>query len=298
MGIRRFFISVLFLAMIPCTVQAQSCSDYKIIPTKISVSPEIPKVDYNNKKTLKEINDAKAQQRHTEWLEKNGLTGVIQPKDMTTQGYHEMGMAAYFLSKLTKLPPNRPGANSCLYFESIDLTMMFRSQIVIPKEFKPGECDYKVIDKHERRHYEAMRESAQEVVRQAQKDLPAILGEIENRKYNVRSFAEKAKAMQAAVHPAVMDYMQKVLGAELMKRNDIIDSPESYDAAGAARRSCNPELYEKRVDTVPLPKEQVAPPVKKEECKKPALRPELQEYSDALDALAGTSAQEESDCKD
>lgn len=234
-----FITAICMVLIVPSLARAQTCGDFKIVPTKINIGLDLPKPEFNHDKTVEEINDAESDVRKLEWLKKNGLAGVHSAKDMVTQGYHQSGFSMLLYAKQAKLPYNKPGANHCLYFESVHFSLLFRAQIVIPKDFKYDGCAYNIIKRHELQHHQAMNDAANSVSKKLQAELPNIVAAAENRSYpSANSFAEKAKMMQIILQKKVIEYTQKEMVAELEERNHAIDSPEEYATTSQKKHAC------------------------------------------------------------
>lgn len=216
---------------------AAGCADYKPAPTVINIELELPDPVYDLSRTIKEINKG---QSSDDWLRKNGMQKIWKSSDMMMLGYAEGGMAMMTSGKFKATNYDRYGVYYCPYVTHLDLAMMFRTRIVIPKEFKKGGCRFNAVHAHEYRHYKANRDVAEEFVRRLHKDLPIIIREIETRQPYVegKDMNQTVEAMKTALRDAIESYIMMSMMEEGERRNGMIDTPEEYAAAGPIMKAC------------------------------------------------------------
>lgn len=235
----RLFLVLVLLTVLPDLAQAAGCYQVKPAPTKINVSVELPEPFYNLKQDIKTVNKNRAEINDA-WIAKNGMHKVWKSSDMVLLGYAEGEMALYYTARLDIQKYDSYGVYYCLYIKDIDISMMFRTRIVIPNNFKNGGCRFNLVHEHELRHYQTNRDVAQKFTDQLRRDLPVMVREMENRQpyiegKHVKKVAENLKAsLQDSVKAYIIDSMQ----AELARRNGQIDTPEEYASSGPKMAAC------------------------------------------------------------
>lgn len=159
---------------------------------------------------------------------------------MTKLGYADGGAALVSGLGMMARYYDRYGVYYCIYISKLELAMMFRTRIVIPKEFKNGGCRFNMIHEHEYRHYQANRDVTEEFVKRLYKDLPVIIADIENRQpYVQKSEVPQAfKRLQENIKLAIESYIIESMREEMKRRNSLIDTPEEYASTGPKLRAC------------------------------------------------------------
>lgn len=237
MGIVRFLTLISFLCLLPSVAKAAGCAVEKPAATVINIELELPDPVYDLKRTVKEINKGHSSD---DWLQKNGMQKIWKSSDMVMLGYAEGGMAMMTSARFKATPYDRYGVYYCPYVTHLDLAMMFRTRIVIPKDFKNGGCRFNAVRAHELRHYQANRDVAEEFVRRLHKDLPVIIREIETRQPYVegKDMHAAVEAMKQGLKDAVESYILMSMIEEGERRNGLIDTPEEYASAGPIMKAC------------------------------------------------------------
>jgi hypothetical protein len=233
----RFLATLGLLCFLPIAADAAGCADYKPAPTVINIELELPEPVYDLSRTIKEINKGKSAD---DWLEKNGMQKIWKSSDMVMLGYAEGGMAMMTSSRYKATNYDKYGVYYCPYVTHLDLAMIFRTRIVIPKEFPNGGCRFNAVNTHEYKHYKANRDVAEQFVRRLYKDLPVIIREIENRQPYVegKDMNKTVELMKHGLRDAVESYIMMSMMEEGDRRNSMIDTPEEYAAAGPIMKAC------------------------------------------------------------
>ena len=214
------------------------CKDLKPGGVKIDVQLELPKPMYDLKKDLKEINADRS--GIDDWLTRNGMQKVWRSKEMSTLGYAEGGTAMVSGVEMMAQNYDPYGVYYCPYVTKVHLAMMFRTRIVIPKNFKNGGCRFNLIHEHELRHYQVNRDVAKKFVDRLNNDLTVIVSEIENRQpYVQRGEVPKAfERMKAEIRSAIEIYVIESMRDEMARQNGMIDTPEEYASGSVKIRAC------------------------------------------------------------
>lgn len=235
---RLFIFSVMVLTSSQVMAAGGTCAGKKPFKTQISVSVELPPPLYDLKRSLSEIN--KKNDAADEWLVRNGMQKVWKSADMTMLGYAEggAGMAAGF--GLDAKRHDKYGVYYCLYVKHVDLSMIFRTKIVIPKNFKNGGCRFNEVHQHEYRHYEANREVVEKFTKKLEADLPFIISEMERTWPYVdgSNAMSTIEALKGSMKDAIEAYIMQGMSEELRRRNNLIDTPEEYASMGPKMQAC------------------------------------------------------------
>lgn len=237
MAVRLSFKILLFFFITSGAAYAAGCGDYKKTPTNINIELELPEPVYDLGKSIGEINKGATAD---EWLKKNGMQEIWRSSEMVRLGYASGGMAQLTMFRFKVQKYDRYGVYWCPYVDYLDLAMMFRTVIVIPKNFAKGGCRFNAVAAHEYKHYKANRDVAEEFVRRLHKDLPVIIREMENRQPYVegKDVNKTLADMQASFKDAIESYIMRSMVEEGRRRNGMIDSPAEYAAAGQIIQAC------------------------------------------------------------
>lgn len=214
------------------------CSDRRPAPVGINIELELPDPHYDFQKSIKEINVDRS--GLDEWIVRNGMQQVWKSKEMTKLGYAAGGMAMLSSMGVIARHYDRYGVYYCTYVSNIDIAMMFRTLVVIPKNFKRGGCRFNLIHEHELLHYQTNRDVVRKFVERLYRDLPVIIADIENRQpYVQKSEVQNAfKRLQESIKFAVESYILDSMRAELDRKHALIDTPEEYASSSAKLRAC------------------------------------------------------------
>lgn len=228
----------LCLLAAPFQAEAAGCATTRPFNTKISIDLKLPEPVYDLKRDIADIN--KSDSSFDGWLRKNGMRKVWRSSSMRTLGYAEGGAGVVTSMSFQVWPYEGEGVYYCPYIKSVELSMMFRTRIVIPKNFKKGGCRFNTVHEHELRHYQTNRDTAREFVKKLYRDLPVIIKEIETRQPYVsgEKVQQTLDLYKASLKSAIELYMIEGMGKALEKRNGLIDSPEEYASAGPKMRAC------------------------------------------------------------
>lgn len=214
------------------------CSDRRPAPIGINIELELPDPYYDFKKSIDDINIDRS--GLDEWIVRNGMQQVWQSKEMTRLGYAAGGMATMSSMHLTAKHYDRYGVYYCTYVSKIDIAMMFRTMIVIPKNFKRNGCRFNHVHEHELLHYQTNRDVVRKFVERLYRDLPVIIAHIENSQpYVPKAEVQNAfKRLQENIKFAVESYILDSMRIELDRQNALIDTPEEYASSGEKLRAC------------------------------------------------------------
>jgi hypothetical protein len=231
-------ILVLVFTLPAYAAETEFCHQIKPAPTTINVNLELPKPYYDLKQSIQDIN--KDNSDNEEWLKKNGMQKVWRSEDMTKLGYAEGGAAMMVSVQLQVKNYDMYGVYYCPFVTHIDVAMIFRTRIVIPKEIKKGGCRFKTVLEHELLHYQANGEVAIEFVEKLERDLPIIVAETEKMQPYVlgADVKKRVEDIKASLKDAIEVYVIKGMSDEMERRNSLIDTPAEYAAAGDKILAC------------------------------------------------------------
>ncbi len=220
------------------TEKGQYCKDLKGAPVQIDVQLELPKPVYDLHQSLKDINQDRSS--IDDWLKRSGMQKVWRSQEMAKLGYAEGGMAMVSGVQMMARHYDRYGVYYCPYVTKVDLAMMFRTRIVIPKNFKNGGCRFNLIHEHELRHYQVNHDTAKKFVDRLNNDLSVIVSEIENRQPYVPKGEVPAafERMKTEIKSAVEVYVLQSMREEMARQNMLIDTPEEYASSGPKLKAC------------------------------------------------------------
>ncbi len=223
------FIIALSVLLFPLMAHAATCQGSKGFTTALNVNLETPPPVLDLKRSLSDINEGQ-NEAHEEWLKKNGMQTIWKAENMETAGTTAGAWGSFVDFKMTATAADTYGLLVCPYFKQINLNLMYRSIISIPKEFPGGSCAYKVIMTHELKHHNTNVKIVQDAVARFRKDLPLLVTEIE--KSGAASPRGQIDATIATIKQKISDafkiYLEDTIAREMKKQNELIDSPEEY----------------------------------------------------------------------
>lgn len=231
------YVAFSIFLLIPDAYAASACSpEGRRYPIHIDLNFEIADPYILQDHTFEQIN-AESEQSRKKWLEDNGLEEVWTTKSLDTLGYASGGMAAnYITSAYARSRAYR--SYYCAYYRKIEVNIMYRTLIRIPKEFRKGGCVYNSVLEHELRHHKANADSFRTYMSQLQKDLPKMAAFYERTPIRPRDVNRRFEVMQTSIKEAVDLYIQDYVFPAADKINREIDSPESYAAESRKIDAC------------------------------------------------------------
>ncbi len=238
MTVLRFLLTFFLLLAVPSFAFA-GCADKKGFKTATKIDLSLPNALFDQSKTLKEMNEDQSL-AHEQWLKKNGMETVWKASSMETYGLAAGGFGTAMQFAMTGKPYGPYGLDGCLYFKSIDFSMIYRTIISIPKEFMPGSCIHKVIFVHEMKHHNTNAEIVRKAVARFEKDLPVMVAHMEKSAAGVnhRFVQDEYKSMQQKMRDALDVYLKQEIAREMERQNSAIDSPEEYTSGSLLIKEC------------------------------------------------------------
>lgn len=232
-------IAVLLLPAPSYAAKYRACAGVKDFKTALKLDLAIPGPYFDFSQSRKQLNSDR-KEAHEEWLKKNGMQTVWSADRMETMGLASGGWGLVSQYRAVAKPYDSYGTAYCPYFSVIELNMMYRTIISIPKDFKKGGCVFNIIMEHEMRHHETNMAVAREVVARLEKDLPTIIAEIETSgSYVPRNRVDaRFQFLQDSLEGAIDIYLQENMKAEMRRRNEKIDSPEEYERSSREVDRC------------------------------------------------------------
>ena len=240
---RRLTIFLFLLLTFAQPVQAAqkytACAKEKKFQTPIKIDLAIPDPHFDLSKSRKELNEGQ-EASHQAWLKQNQMETVWKASRMETLGQAAGGWGMITEIRATGVPYDRYGTSYCPYFQSVQLNMMYRTIISIPKNFKQGGCTFNHILEHEMRHHATNVAIVNQTVARLKKDLPVIIAEIESSGSYVSKLQAPARfqMMQNGLKEAVEIYMSHSMRNEMAKQNALIDTPEEYARGSVVIKEC------------------------------------------------------------
>ena len=237
-GFRLLCLTLLSLIMTAAETRAASgCSPKdRRYPIKLSLNYEIADPYILQDQTFEQIN-AETEETRQKWLEDNGLQEVWSTKRLDTLGYASAGMAAnYITSAYARSYAYR--SYYCAYYKHIEVNIIYRTLIRIPKEFRKGGCVYNAVLDHELRHDKANADSFRKYMVQLEKDLPKMAMFYERTPIRPRDVNRRFEAMRGSIKEAIDLYIDDFVLPAADKINREIDSPESYAKDGKKIDAC------------------------------------------------------------
>lgn len=219
--------------------QDHVCKTLKPYRTAIDVHLEMPEEPYYDLSlSLRDLN-RNMEQHKLDWLEENNMREVWRASDMEIQGLASTGMAMLHEFQVEAFAIDKFGAYWCPYFKNLYVELFYRTMIQIPKKYKPGSCQYKLIDEHELKHHVTNKTATAEYFFKFHEDVHKIVAEIENQPSITRSqFDQRVDEMKQAMEDAMYVYFVDMLGQDLHERNALIDTPEEYANVSKALDEC------------------------------------------------------------
>jgi hypothetical protein len=231
---------ILFLPQPSHAGKYRACAGAKDFRTALKIDLAIPEPHFDFSKSRKQMNGDGEKEAHKEWLKKNGMQTVWSADRMETLGLAAGGWGLISQFRSVAKPYDSYGTAYCPYFRVIELNMIYRTIISIPRNFKKGGCVFNIVMEHEMRHHATNVAVAREVVARLQKDLPTIIAEIETSGSYVprHQVDSRFRYLQASLEDAIDIYVQESMKAEMRRRNDLIDTPAEYERSSRKIEKC------------------------------------------------------------
>lgn len=214
-----------------------ACQQKKQYTSKIVINMETPDPVYDLSNDIKFLNnDGGASAK--EWIEKNKMQGIWSSQHMEKAGQAAGGWAVYYNYKLDVQPFDPYWAYACLYIKDMTISMMYRTIIMIPKDYKKGGCAYNLIQDHELKHFNVGKSVAQKTAERLRQDMPKILERLEAEHVGSDKAQQRADQMKVSMTELVDVYFKHVMREEMGRLNNQVDSPEEYAGIGRGIRAC------------------------------------------------------------
>lgn len=233
---------IVCLLAVFCSAQVQAatqttCQTIKPYKTEIVINLEVPDPYYDFTKNKNQVNAA-GQASRDEWLARNNMHGVWSSNHMTTLGQASGGWAANYSWNIEGQPLDQYGAYSCIFVKRIEVNMMFRTMIIIPKDYPRKSCDFEVIHEHELRHYDVNRRVALKTAMQLEKDMPVVIMDLEQDYIGRDKVEGRFEEIKKSVQDLVEVYFKQVMSEEMDHLNNLIDTPEEYSSHKTKVAAC------------------------------------------------------------
>ena len=235
--ISRVILIVLCLTAPKAFAQESSCGQKKPYASNVTINMETPDPVYDLTKNIKFLNsDGGASSR--EWIQKNKMQGIWSSRHIEKAGQAAGGWAVYYNYKLDAQPFDPYWAYACLYVKDMTINMMYRTIIMIPKEYPKGGCAFNLIQTHELKHFAVGKSVAQKTAERLRKDMPEILARLEADHVGSDKTQQRASELKVSITEVVEVYFKQVMREEIERLNNQVDSPEEYTSIGRGIRAC------------------------------------------------------------
>ncbi len=229
-------LAVLSAARANAAVQT-TCLTLKPYKTDVLINLEVPDPYYDFTKNRDQVNNAGKVTRD-EWLARNNMHGIWSSNHMTTLGQASGGWAANYSWNIEGQPLDQYGAYSCIFVKRIEVNMMFRTMIIIPKDYPRKSCDFEVIHAHELRHYDVNRKVALKTAMRLEKDMPLVIMDLEKDYIGRDAVEGRFEDIKKSVQDLVEVYFKQVMSEEMDRLNSLIDTPEEYSSHKTKVAAC------------------------------------------------------------
>ena len=237
-------LSFLFVNPVWAADPPSPCLQKKPYKSDVVINLEVPEPHYDLTKTKAYLNNDGGRAKE-EWLKKNNMQSVWSSKHMTTMGLAEGAWAANYRWTIDPEPLDQYWAYACLYVKRLEINMMFRTMIIIPKDYPQSGCDFEVIHEHELKHYKVNRMVALKTAKRLEDDMPKILATLESPHAGSDSINARAADIKKSLQELVDVYFKQVMREEMAALNGKIDSPEEYSSHDKQVRACEERRRQK-----------------------------------------------------
>ncbi len=237
-------LSFLFVNPVWAAYPQSPCLQKKPYKRDVVINLEVPEPHYDLTKTKAYLNNDGGRAKE-EWLKKNNMQSVWSSKHMTTMGLAEGAWAANYRWMIDPEPLDQYWAYACLYVRHLEINMIFRTMIIIPKDYPRNSCDFEVIHEHELKHYKVNRMVALKTAKRLEDDMPKILATLESPHTGSDSINARAADIKKSLQELVDVYFKQVMREEMAALNGKIDSPEEYSSHDKQVRACEERRRQK-----------------------------------------------------
>lgn len=241
-------LSLLFITPARADNPPSACLQKKPYKSDVTINIEVPEPYYDLTRTKAYLNNDGGRAKQ-EWLKKNNMQSVWSSKHMTTMGLAEGAWAANYRWTIDPEPLDQYWAYACLYVRRLEIDMIFRTMIIIPKDYPQKSCDFEVIHEHELKHYNVNRMVALKTAKRLEDDMPKILATLESPHAGSHAISTRAEDIKKSLRELVDVYFKQVMREEMKALNGKIDSPEEYSSHDKYVRACEERRRRKTPDT-------------------------------------------------
>ncbi len=238
------WLSFLFVNPVWASSPLSPCLQKKPYKSDVVINLEVPEPHYDLSQTKAYLNNGRDRAKE-EWLRKNNMQSVWSSKHMTTMGLAEGAWAANYNWTIDPEPLDQYWAYACLYVKRLEINMIYRTMILIPKEYPRNGCDFEVIHEHELKHYKVNRMVALKTAKKLEDDMPKILATLESPHAGSDSINARATDIKKSLQELVDVYFRQVMREEMSALNDKVDSPEEYSSHDKNVRACEERRRQK-----------------------------------------------------
>lgn len=204
----------------------------------VNIELFVPEPNYELDKNLKQINRG-SESDHAMWLKQNGLDSLWSHTDLQTNGDTGSGWELSYSFHAQSVPLDSFGAYYCPFILSLDMAILFRTNIRIAREFPRGTCEFDAIERHEYKHYLVNKYVMEQAVEKMRADMPHMITMLEMEGYVGREAIEtRIEVMKKALSDAVSVYLKEELSRQMRDLNAQVDTPEEYDRVSKLRKIC------------------------------------------------------------
>lgn len=201
------------------TSQAQALTCKAQGAVKISVQTLDPAPKLNTRQNLKQIN-SKAKS-HGLLKRGNMVLGLTQSEVSAAMRFYVSGPQG--------------GGRACVNVDRVNATFGHKKlTILVPREYRRGSCQFKVVLQHENEHVRINREGVRKYAKILKRELVKVVRRLNPQ--HVSSLKQGQKQAERALQK-VMKSVSARFNKEVRKQHARIDKPGGpYDASGACRK--------------------------------------------------------------
>lgn len=251
--ISRFiiFAALLFL---PLAAQATAtpdptgtgelCLRNKPAATDINIELYIPEPDYDNSQPAKALTNPAS---NAQWLKKNNLDTLWSYDQLRTNGRAASGWKLGMDFTVVSQPLDQFGAYYCPYVMQVNIDILMQTSIQIAREIVKGTCKYESVEAHEYKHFLVNKYVIEEAVAQMERDLPAIIRDLEAEGYVGRKLIDqRVDVIKRALGDVFQVYMKDQIAKRMNELNAQVDTPAEYDRVAKLLKICDIKAQQQR----------------------------------------------------
>jgi hypothetical protein len=233
-------LAFLFIAafLLPASARAGQCDGARTANARIEVNLNMPDTAYETSYGWNDL-QKKGEQVWRDWLSREGLNPFWEIDESTIAGQAYGGWAALYGMHTYKT--QLEDGYDCIFFDKVGVELFYRTQVALPRDYRPGSCRAKIIEAHELKHIAAMRRIVGRETDNLRHDIALAAAQMESSPMSEAEVDKADEQMKQGIRDLVSIYFKERIPKEIEAANARIDTQQDLDARTRAMAACRVE---------------------------------------------------------